>query len=45
VVDQVDERVVLAGCGLTTVVYAVVWRIATRRLSLTERAAEPEGVR
>ncbi|MET8089397.1 MFS transporter [Micromonospora sp. NPDC005220] len=40
VVDSVDERVVLAGCGLITVVYAVGWRIATRRLSLTDSAAE-----
>ena len=39
VVDPVDERVVLAGCGLVTVVYAVGWRIATRRLSLTDPAA------
>ncbi|GHJ05994.1 MFS transporter [Micromonospora humidisoli] len=38
VVDLVDERVVLAGCGLVTVVYAVGWRIATRRLSLTDPA-------
>ncbi|MCG5467900.1 MFS transporter [Micromonospora sp. LAH09] len=43
VVDVVDERVVLAGCGLITVVYAVGWRIATRRLSLTDAAAEPVG--
>ncbi|MFD2768278.1 MFS transporter [Micromonospora eburnea] len=42
VVDQVSERTVLAGCGLVTVVYAVVWRFATRRLSLAEPAAEPE---
>ncbi|GGO09014.1 MFS transporter [Micromonospora parathelypteridis] len=41
VVDEVDERVVLAGCGLVTVVYAVGWRIATRRLSLTDAVAEP----
>jgi MFS family permease len=40
-VDHVDERIVLAGCGLTTVVYAVGWRIATRRLSLSDPAAEP----
>lgn len=40
VVDQVDERVVLAGCGLTTLVYAVGWRIATRRLTLAD--ARPE---
>ncbi len=36
VVDLVDEQVVLAGCGLVTVVYAVGWRLATRRLSLTD---------
>ncbi|WP_433263846.1 MFS transporter [Micromonospora vinacea] len=41
VVDSVDERVVLAGCGLITLVYAVGWRIATRRLSLTDPVAEP----
>ncbi|MGQ5265006.1 MFS transporter [Micromonospora sp. ZYX-F-536] len=41
VVDVVDERVVLAGCGLVTLVYAVGWRIATRRLSLTEPTATP----
>jgi MFS family permease len=42
VVDRVDERVVLAGCGLITLVYAVGWRIATRRLSLSDGApAEP----
>ncbi|MFG1870640.1 MFS transporter [Micromonospora arborensis] len=41
VVDEVDERVVLAGCGLITLVYAVGWRIATRRLSLTDPVAEP----
>jgi MFS family permease len=36
VVDLVDERVVLAGCGLVTLVYALGWRLATRRLSLTD---------
>ncbi|MFJ6152576.1 MFS transporter [Micromonospora profundi] len=41
VVDVVDERVVLAGCGLVTLVYAIGWRIATRRLSLTDPVAEP----
>lgn len=45
VVDQVSERTVLAGCGLVTVVYALGWRLATRRLSLTEPAAEPEPTR
>ncbi|MFG1676398.1 MFS transporter [Micromonospora sp. NPDC049282] len=38
VVDRVDERTVLAGCGLVTVVYAIGWRFATRRLSLTDPA-------
>ncbi|MGN9779563.1 MFS transporter [Micromonospora sp. H33] len=42
VVDIVDERVILAGCGLVTLVYAVGWRIATRRLSLTDPVAEPD---
>ncbi|MBQ1071761.1 MFS transporter [Micromonospora sp. C31] len=41
VVDTVDERVVLASCGLVTVVYAIGWRIATRRLSLTDPAGQP----
>ncbi|MFJ6165598.1 MFS transporter [Micromonospora orduensis] len=41
VVDVVDERVVLAGCGLVTLVYAVGWRIATRKLSLTDASTEP----
>ncbi|MFI7218428.1 MFS transporter [Micromonospora maritima] len=36
VVDRVDERTVLAGCGLVTVVYAIGWRFATRRLSLAD---------
>ncbi|MET7967718.1 MFS transporter [Micromonospora sp. NPDC005305] len=45
VVDTVDERVVLAGCGLVTVVYAVGWRLATRRLSLTDPVEEPETCR
>ncbi|MBF9133656.1 MFS transporter [Plantactinospora sp. S1510] len=35
VVDHVDQRVVLAGCGLTTLVYAVGWWVATRRLDLS----------
>jgi hypothetical protein len=45
VVDTVSERTVLAGCGLVTVVYAVGWRLATRRLSLTDPAEEPEPSR
>ncbi|MGK5440957.1 MFS transporter [Micromonospora sp. URMC 105] len=40
VVDVVNERVVLAGCGLVTLVYAVGWRIATRRLSLSDPVTE-----
>ncbi|HET6530166.1 MAG TPA: MFS transporter [Actinoplanes sp.] len=39
-VDLVDERVILAGCGLITLLYAVGWRIATRSLSL---AGEEQG--
>jgi MFS family permease len=35
VIDHVDERWVLGGCGLVTLLYAAGWRIATRRLSLT----------
>ncbi|MCI4062417.1 MFS transporter [Micromonospora sp. R77] len=42
VVDTVDERVVLAGCGLVTLVYAAGWWLATRGLSLTDPATEPE---
>ncbi|MDG4789640.1 MFS transporter [Micromonospora sp. WMMD1102] len=33
VVDHVDQRVVLAGCGLTTLLYALGWWFATRRLA------------
>jgi MFS family permease len=44
VVDAVDERVILAGCGLTTLLYAVGWRLATRRLSLGEHADEAATV-
>jgi len=39
-VDHVDAWIVLAGCGLTTVVYAIGWRIATRRLSLSDEVTE-----
>ncbi|MFI7573627.1 MFS transporter [Micromonospora sp. NPDC049497] len=42
VVDIVDERVVLAGCGLVTLVYAIGWRVATRGLSLTDPVTEPD---
>jgi MFS family permease len=40
-VDTVDARIILAGCGLTTVTYAIGWRIATRRLALTDPVAGP----
>lgn len=43
VIDTVDARVVLAGGGLVTLVYAVGWRIATRRLSLTDPVAASES--
>ncbi|MEV0395374.1 MFS transporter [Polymorphospora rubra] len=43
VIDHVDERVVLAGCGLVTVLYAVVWRLATRRLSLSDPVPAAPG--
>jgi len=43
VIDHVGERAVLAGCALTTLVYAIGWRIATRRLSLADGPAEPVG--
>ncbi|GIF18791.1 MFS transporter [Paractinoplanes tereljensis] len=36
VVDHVDNRAILAGCGLVTATYAVGWRIATRKLTLAE---------
>ncbi|BFU42644.1 MFS transporter [Krasilnikovia sp. MM14-A1004] len=35
VVDHVSEQAILAGCSLITLTYAVGWRIATRRLSLS----------
>ncbi|MEV4343450.1 MFS transporter [Actinoplanes sp. NPDC049596] len=38
VVDVVDERFILAGCGLITLLYAIGWRLATRKL------AEPSAV-
>lgn len=36
VVDHVSEQAVLAGCGTVTVVYAVIWWLATRRLARTQ---------
>ena len=45
VVDHVDERVILAGCALITLTYAIGWRIATRKLSLTDAPpADPAGI-
>ncbi|MFC7550961.1 MFS transporter, partial [Plantactinospora sp. GCM10030261] len=41
VVDRVDERAVVAGCALVTVVYAIGWRLATRRLRLTDPSPPP----
>ncbi|WP_213456706.1 MFS transporter [Rhizomonospora bruguierae] len=38
-VDSIDERVLIAGSGLVTVVYAIGWRLATRRLPVPERVA------
>lgn len=37
-VDFVDMRVVLAANALVTLVYAIVWRVVTRRLRLTDGA-------
>jgi len=41
-VDRVDERVILAGCALITLTYAIGWRIATRNLSLTDPEPQEE---
>ena len=41
-VDRVNERAILAGCGLVTLVYAIGWRIATRNLSLADPAAQAD---
>jgi hypothetical protein len=38
VVDHVDERVILAVCGLITLTYAIGWRVATRKLTLATPA-------
>jgi hypothetical protein len=38
-VDVVEPRVLIAGCGTVTIVYALGWRLATRKLALSERAA------
>ncbi|BAL92438.1 putative MFS transporter [Actinoplanes missouriensis 431] len=41
VVDHVDQKWVLAGCASITLVYAVVWRIATRRLATPRHSGIP----
>jgi MFS family permease len=38
-VDALDPRVLIAGCGAVTLVYALGWRLATRRLALSDGAA------
>jgi MFS family permease len=43
VVDRVDERIILAGCGLITLTYAIGWRIATRKLSLADPDADSDA--
>jgi MFS family permease len=43
VVDHVDERTILAGCGLITLTYAIGWRIATRRLTLAGGSSVAAG--
>jgi MFS family permease len=43
IVDSIDERVILAACGLITLTYAIGWRIATRRLTLATAAAPGDG--
>ncbi|GIM91471.1 MFS transporter [Paractinoplanes toevensis] len=40
VVDRVDDRAILAGCGLVTATYAIGWRIATRKLTLAEEPSK-----
>ncbi|WFE30250.1 MFS transporter [Solwaraspora sp. WMMD791] len=40
VIDTVDIRVILAGCGLVTVTYAIGWWLVTRRLPLAVAAAD-----
>jgi hypothetical protein len=35
-VDSLDPRVLIAGCGAVTLLYAAGWRIATARLRLSD---------
>jgi hypothetical protein len=44
-VDRVDERIILAGCALITLAYAIGWRIATRGLSLTSEGTDTASAR
>jgi MFS family permease len=39
VVDVVDERWILAGCGVIVLLYAAAWRIATRKLATATATA------
>ncbi|BBH64548.1 MFS transporter [Actinoplanes sp. OR16] len=41
VIDVVDQKWVLAGCASITLVYAIVWRIATRRLAAPRHSGIP----
>ncbi|MEU4559615.1 MFS transporter [Actinoplanes sp. NPDC023936] len=41
VVDHVDHKWVLAGCASITLVYAIGWRIATRRLATPRHSGIP----
>lgn len=43
VVDHVSEQTILAGCGLVTLTYAIGWRLATRRLALTEAGPKTDA--
>ncbi|WP_433827089.1 MFS transporter [Actinoplanes sp. CA-015351] len=42
VIDHVDQRFVLAGCAAITLIYAIVWRIATRRLAAPRHSGIPD---
>ena len=42
-VDRVDDRWILAGCGLVTLAYAIVWGLATRRLRFGEEPSVVAG--
>jgi len=43
-VDHVDPRVILAGCGLVTLTYAIGWRVATRKLALRPASAMKQAL-